>query len=426
MEAGVSRLHPDQELLSHLLLGVRLKVDHPFQLVLQPHLASLSFGFVNVHKELLRLIEKGYFSVHPHPPFLPWFTLPSGSADRKLEPGRPRRTCDGGAPRRGEKGATFMVDADGQRTLSLNLAAALPPDDLARGTHFVFYDAWSARLEGRSSPRPSRSGLTQMPARAPEVLLLFSGEGVAPTSLAQQLITLGCVVHKVDILVHPAECDLGQEEVVLYWLDEISRGRVDFVFASPPCASASVAPSDTRPKLRSAASPWGVAPLPRQWAAYVTKHNKLFLNLWRCLDAAEGRGTPWAVENPAPRNDPESPAFWPRYRDWGTLWDCLVTLGCCPEGRDCPVANTVKPSQSLVAACAFGARYQKWTMFWSSLNSAPLRQRLQDRLCTHASHEQLAHGTDEAGNSRAAAAAQYTPGLAEQLALGMSTPSRLC
>lgn len=412
--------YPDKEIFSHLLLGVRLKVDLPFQVVLQPHLASLSRGFVRVHKELVRLIEKGYFSVTPHPPFLPWFTLPSGSAERKLEPGRPRRIEDGSAPRQGERGAAFAVDKDGQRVLSINTCAVMPPDDKERGTHFIFYDAWARRLSGRSTPERRRE-VTHRRPREKAVLLLFSGRGDAYTSLARTIGRLGEMVEEMDILLDPLGADLSKPEVMERVTAGIQQGSYSFVFAAPPCDSASVAVSDTRPRLRSTAQPWGVSNVPKRWRAYLERRNVLFRNTAQCLLAAHQAGVPWAVENPSPRNDPRVAGYWSRYADWGTLWDCLRTLGISPSPSalaDVPV--TIEGvEESLVAACAFGAKYQKLTMFWSSAQCEPLRKRLDNKLCCHSAHAIQLKGKDVDGESRTSKAAQYTPGLARQLASGI-------
>ena len=122
--------YPDQEMFDHLLFGVRFKSHPEYQMVLQPHLSSLPLGYENVHKELRRLRDKGFFQCFKNPPFAPWQTLSNGVAFRKLEPDRPRRTTDGGSPRRGELsrlapsasgyyrragGSDWLTDTDGRR-----------------------------------------------------------------------------------------------------------------------------------------------------------------------------------------------------------------------------------------------------------------------------------------------------------------------
>jgi hypothetical protein len=48
-------------MFDHLLFGVRFKSHPEYQMVLQPHLSSLPLGYENVHKELRRLRDKGFF-----------------------------------------------------------------------------------------------------------------------------------------------------------------------------------------------------------------------------------------------------------------------------------------------------------------------------------------------------------------------------
>lgn len=126
--------YPDEEVLSHLLEGVRFKADTLEQIVLRPHLVSLSYGFVSVHKELVRLMEAGCFEYLPTLPYVPWNTLPMGVAFRKKEPDRPRLTTEGGAPRRMLSGASFLVDMEGVRAMPLNLLSKWPAADMRRGT----------------------------------------------------------------------------------------------------------------------------------------------------------------------------------------------------------------------------------------------------------------------------------------------------
>jgi hypothetical protein len=69
-----------------------------------------------MHKELRRLRDKGFFECFTHPPFAPWQTLSNGVVCRKLEPDRPRRTTDGGSPRRGELSRCQVFSATGRST----------------------------------------------------------------------------------------------------------------------------------------------------------------------------------------------------------------------------------------------------------------------------------------------------------------------
>ena len=110
---------PDQELVGFLLDGVQFKADLPLQIVLGPHLQSLSQAYGNVEKEILRLWGEGLYERHNVLPYLPIRAVPQGSVPRKLEPGRDRRTSDGGLPRQ------RVVDDMGIPAVSLNQAIGL-------------------------------------------------------------------------------------------------------------------------------------------------------------------------------------------------------------------------------------------------------------------------------------------------------------
>ena len=91
---------PDQEMVGMLLDGVQFKAKLELQIVLGPHLTSLENAYGNVEKEILRLTSHGFNSLHRVLPFAPIRAVPQGSTPRKLEPGRDRRTSDGGFPRK--------------------------------------------------------------------------------------------------------------------------------------------------------------------------------------------------------------------------------------------------------------------------------------------------------------------------------------
>ena len=112
-------MYPDQELVGMLLDGVQFKAEIPLQFVFGPHLTSLSNAYGNVQQELLRLTGLGYYSLHRILPYAPLRLVPQGSTPRKLEPGRDRRTSDGGFPRRP------VQDKAGIRAVALNIAIGL-------------------------------------------------------------------------------------------------------------------------------------------------------------------------------------------------------------------------------------------------------------------------------------------------------------
>jgi len=131
--------YPDQALVSHLTTGVNFQVDLPLTCVLFPHLTSLPAGFTGVDKEIRKFIERGWYSEHFELPFFPMRAVGQGSTPRKLEPDRPRRTSDGGQPRRP------LVPPDGIPIPALNDAirasGTLPKEVKPRTDDKMFDDA---------------------------------------------------------------------------------------------------------------------------------------------------------------------------------------------------------------------------------------------------------------------------------------------
>ncbi|MEM1044320.1 MAG: NADAR domain-containing protein [Bacteroidota bacterium] len=91
---------PDAELIGFLRDGAQFKADVGLDCVLMPHLLSLAHGLRRVDDGLRKLCDKGYYLVAEALPFFPIRCAPSGSVERKHEPGRPRRIEDQGQPRR--------------------------------------------------------------------------------------------------------------------------------------------------------------------------------------------------------------------------------------------------------------------------------------------------------------------------------------
>ena len=139
--------YPDRSLLSHLLEGVRLEADVELQTVLVPHLMSLPAGFGAVGNELQRMHQMGWYEFYDEPAFIPSYFNGQGSTPRPLEPGRDRRTTEGGGPRR------EVLDETGLRALPLNEAA--------KGYHLPRHFTQDRRiamqcwLAARGLPRPA-------------------------------------------------------------------------------------------------------------------------------------------------------------------------------------------------------------------------------------------------------------------------------
>eukprot|EP00965_Chrysotila_dentata_P004651 151553-Pleurochrysis_carterae.AAC.1 len=60
--------------------------------------------------------------------------------------------------------------------------------------------------------------------------------------------------------------------------------------------------------------------MPRKWARYVLKHNRLAGFTADLVLAAHRAGVPWAVENPADCGEVGGAAWWPRMADHAPLW----------------------------------------------------------------------------------------------------------
>ena len=429
----LSRLYPtypDQELFDHLIGGVRFKIGTVEQTVLQPHLSSLPKGFVNVHKELLRLVGKGFFKCFENLPFLPWRTLPMGVAFRKLEPDRPRRTTDGGSPRRGSRpstskseiggdyitsaGGQWLVDTDGHRVVPLNVATRWPAGDLERGTLEVFFLAWKERLKERpGSPPPFHPLLAHADGRtrgqpdsrppsprvnpARRATIIFAGKPEPDFDLGVCLRSHGWVVDEYDTLRGGQAQDVTVEAVEAEILNLISASEVQLVWLAPPCKPYSVA-ADDRPQLFSVGQPFGKEPVPQEWSRYVAKAALLSRFVARVVEACHQAGIHWVVENPPRRDLKGVLGYWERFADYGTLWHALKEL----------VPESIARFEVTFPYCALGAPYQKVTTLWTSYRELALG--FGGLVCTHERHAKRLRGKVN-GVSLTEEAAEYPVGM---------------
>ena len=423
--------YPDQEIFDHLLFGVRFKTPQVHQMLLQPHLSSLPLGFAKVHKELLRLVDKDFFACFENPPFCPWQTLAMGVAFRKLEPDRPRRTTDGGSPRRGKRPSNqfahdgeryratgsrdWLVDSDGTRVVPLNVATRWPAEDVERGTLDIFFKGWKERLnlKGRPGSPPPFHPLLQHatgeprdppPTRSPSpsstrprrttskrALVLFSGP-LCDLSLSTHLRSLGWIVDDVDIVLGKAEHDVTIRQVAAKILDQIRDGLYDFVWLAPPCKPFSVA-ADDRPQLFSRREPYGITPFRPEWAAYVVKAATITRFVAKVIRACDRAGVLWAAENPCRRDLKGVLGHWKEFQDYATIWHALDAD---------PELDGIFFESATFPYCALGAPYQKATTLRS--NCLALVRAFLNLVCTHVVHAERLRGSD-----RTAAAASYPP-----------------
>ena len=124
------------------------------------------------------------------------------------------------------------------------------------------------------------------------------------------------MVVEIDTKVGGADHDLTRVEVVAELERKIREGHFDVVFIATPCESYSVA---HEPRLRSSSQPEGITPIPAEWRRYLMKHNALAQVTGRLARAAIDGGVAVAIENPAHRGDPDSPAYWRRHAEHCSL-----------------------------------------------------------------------------------------------------------
>ena len=116
---------------------------------------------------------------------------------------------------------------------------------------------------------------------------------------------------------------------------------------------------------------------------------------------AHKAGIPFVVENPAPRHDQDSPAFWAEFSHLTSLFDM-------PSFKS--LFKSTGAKLTIFSQCMFKGRFQKMTGFLSSPRISSLVSHLfGTKICNHSHHEELAMGLDEYGDSLAAQAAAYPP-----------------
>ena len=111
--------HPDQELLSQIVHGVRFQADLDHQLVILPHLFSLVHAFPSIQKEIRRKSGLGWVKVYATPPFSFMRASSQGGTPRKYED-RWRQCSDASSPH------CVMYDTDSELVVPLNVASARP------------------------------------------------------------------------------------------------------------------------------------------------------------------------------------------------------------------------------------------------------------------------------------------------------------
>jgi hypothetical protein len=157
----------------------------------------------------------------------------------------------------------------------------------------------------------AQSGLVARPSgpSACRILLLYSGcrswpDGSPRLTLKIALGRLGYEADEFDIL-HGEAYDLSNDMVWDELARQIAKGAYAFVFASPPCSSASVARHNHARgpgpgPVRSLARPWGLPGLSPSDKELVRVGNLHVLRTCAAAEAMLSLGRGYAVENPEP------------------------------------------------------------------------------------------------------------------------------
>ena len=314
-------------------------------------------------------------------------TAPAG------EPSEPNRRAHGAAAsRRGSSAHSPSATATGAlRATRRNGGGSATTASAAHPSTSPAANEPDALAPPASCAQPSSD--TAPDSAADCALVVFAGPGERPDGLAAYLRSFGWRVVEVDILIGAEAHDVTSHVVAATLITRTANGEFAAVFLAPPCSSYSVA---HRPKLRSAAQPEGITPIPSEWTAYLAKHNAITAAAFDIVEAALMAGADVLVENPADRGYVDGPAFWHQHRDHGSLWRTAR-------------ARAAGLTHLTFAQCAFGAVWQKWTTIAASPSMIECTATLAERGCAHGTgrHAQQARGVDSSGASRASQAAAY-------------------
>jgi hypothetical protein len=159
---------------------------------------------------------------------------------------------------------------------------------------------------------PSFSAVSNKPQR---IAICFSGP--QDDGLVRILRGAGFPVDAYDTLEHSTEQDLLKPAVLSPLLHRIAGGEYAFVIIATPCCSFSVLKA-MRTLLDPELKESELSDLER---AYFKKHNRLAAISATIAQFAHRAQTPFLIENPAPRHDPDSVAFWEEYKHLASLFD---------------------------------------------------------------------------------------------------------
>ena len=209
----------------------------------------------------------------------------------------------------------------------------------------------------------------------------------------------GFEVEAYDTLEDKHGQDLLRTAVLNPILHRLSKNEYVFAFIATPCSSFSILKAMRTlldPELKE-------AELSEHERAYFTKHSRLAAISATIASFAHRATIPFVVENPSPRHDPDSAAYWAEFAHLASLFDmpCFKAL-----------IKSTGAILTIFSQCMFGGRFQKMTGFLAAPRIAKLVAHLfGSQICSHSHHQQQAMGVDEHGLSLAAQSAAYPPRL---------------
>lgn len=204
---------------------------------------------------------------------------------------------------------------------------------------------------------------------------------------------------EVDTLVGGEAHDLTRFELREAVCGAVRGGEYELVWMGVPCSSFSVLHVRVGGRqLRSRRQPAGVRPVPREWQAYLEKHNGFVRLATRVARLAWAVGATFVIENPVDRGMRQSPHF-----SW--WWRQHVPLWLMPDIRE--LVRGIQVEWVSFPMCAFGGAFQKWTALMVAGPRAPALRALRNLVCVHARHERRASGVGMSGELESAQAGAY-------------------
>ena len=229
------------------------------------------------------------------------------------------------------------------------------------------------------------------------VLHLFAGDD------DQIFIQRACTARGVNAVEfdkkRSARHDLANPELRRAILLAIQHGGIVAVHLGTPCTSYSVAHANGGAPWRPAQHPNGRPDLEPGAMSWLAQQDDLVAFTAEVMGTCLEAGVSVSLEQPAPRNDPDLPSYWPERAQCAHMFDSA------------PIAAVRKKyGQRLQLVvfplCALGSPYQKYI---GMILSARAAEHIKARglKCTHAHHSKVAVGTDESGQSQSAGSASY-------------------